>query len=90
MIAVTWCTCSSTGFALQLRADSDEAGSNLLTRFGDSVYLFFVITPPEQTRRSRLDAWPGVGRYRLLTTHWRIVSGLCGHAQCVFTWIHRN
>src|SRR5207237_6648901 len=28
--------------------DSEEAGSNLLTRFGDSVYLFFVITPPEQ------------------------------------------
>ena len=27
--------------------DSDEAGSNLLTRFGQTVYLFFVITPPE-------------------------------------------
>ena len=28
-------------------ADSDEAGSNLLTRFGDSLYLFFMITPPD-------------------------------------------
>src|SRR5258705_10178378 len=27
--------------------DSDEAGRNLLTRFGQTVYLFFVITPPE-------------------------------------------
>ena len=27
--------------------DSDEAGSNLLTRFGHVVYLFFMITPPE-------------------------------------------
>src|ERR1035438_9786511 len=27
--------------------DSDQAGSNLLTRFGQTVYLFFMITPPE-------------------------------------------
>src|SRR5208283_4397863 len=26
--------------------DSEEEGSNLLTRFGQDVYLFFMITPP--------------------------------------------
>ena len=28
---------------------SDVAGSNLLTRFGSLVYLFFLITPPDAT-----------------------------------------
>jgi hypothetical protein len=27
--------------------DSPEAGTNLLTRFGQDVYMFFMITPPE-------------------------------------------
>lgn len=30
-------------------ANSEEAGSNLLTRFGDQVFMFFMITPPDQT-----------------------------------------
>ena len=37
--------------------DSNEAGSNLLTRFGHVVYLFFMITPPDSlvfTNCSRL------------------------------------
>ena len=29
--------------------ESEEAGSNLLTRFGRIVYLFFMITPPDAT-----------------------------------------
>jgi hypothetical protein len=30
-------------------SESDEAGSNLLTRFGHHLYLFFMITPPDAT-----------------------------------------
>jgi hypothetical protein len=29
--------------------DSEQAGSNLLTRFGREVYMFFLITPPHET-----------------------------------------
>jgi hypothetical protein len=29
--------------------DSDEAGSNLLTRFGHQIFMFFMVTPPHET-----------------------------------------
>ena len=38
--------------------DSDEAGSNLLTRFGELVYLFLMITPPELAGRARVASRP--------------------------------
>jgi hypothetical protein len=47
--------------------DSAEAGSNLLTRFGESVYLFFVITPPEQL----------VERYGRVDINATTLEGLC-------------
>ena len=40
--------------------DSGEAGSNLLTRFGQTVYLFFVITPAGDAGGTRLEARPRV------------------------------
>ena len=44
--------------------DSDEAGSNLLTRFGHGVYLFFMITPPESLVERAWKRGLEVGRYK--------------------------
>ena len=50
--------------------DSNEAGSNLLTRFGHTVYLFFMITPPA----SLISSSPGCGartkRCSSPASHW--------------------
>ena len=44
--------------------DSDEAGSNLLTRFGRVVYLFFMVTPPESLVERAWKRGLDVGRYK--------------------------
>ncbi len=44
--------------------DSDEAGSNLLTRFGHDVYLFFMITPPESLVERAWKRGLEIGRYK--------------------------
>jgi hypothetical protein len=44
--------------------DSDEEGSNLLTRFGHTAYLFFVITPPEQLVERAWKRGLEFGRYK--------------------------
>ena len=44
--------------------DSDEAGSNLLTRFGHDVYLFFMITPPEALVERAWKRGLEIGRYK--------------------------
>ena len=71
--------------------DSDEAGSNLLTRFGHTIYLFFMITPPgslvERAWKRGLD----VGRYKAVDdTLAHSVEAYSGMPQLFFTWIQRT
>ncbi|MGZ5572251.1 MAG: hypothetical protein ACXWF6_14100 [Usitatibacter sp.] len=70
--------------------DSDEAGSNLLTRFGQIVYLFFMITPPgslvERAWKRGLD----VGRYKAVDdTLAHAIEAYSGMPQLFFTWVKR-
>jgi hypothetical protein len=44
--------------------DSPEAGSNLLTRFGQQVYMFFMITPPEAIVERAWKRGLEVGRFK--------------------------
>jgi hypothetical protein len=44
--------------------DSQEAGSNLLTRFGREVFMFFMITPPHETVERAWRRGLEVGRYK--------------------------
>ncbi len=70
--------------------DSDEAGSNLLTRFGHVVYLFFLITPPESIVERAWKRGLEVGRYKAvddLLAH--AVEAYSGMPQLFFTWIRR-
>jgi hypothetical protein len=71
-------------------ADSDEAGSNLLTRFGRIVYLFFMITPPESLVERAWKRGLEVGRYKAVDdTLAHGVEAYSGMPQLFFTWIQR-
>jgi len=67
--------------------DSDEPGSNLLTRFGRFAYLFFMITPPHETVERAWRRGLEVGRYKAvddLLAH--NVEAYTGMPELFFTW----
>jgi hypothetical protein len=71
--------------------DSDEAGSNLLTRFGHTVYLFFVITPPEQLVERAWKRGLEFGRYKAVDdTLAHSVEAYTGMPAVFFTWVLRT
>ena len=66
---------------------SDIAGSNLLTRFGNLVYLFFVLTPPHATVERAWLRGLEVGRYKTvddLLAH--NIEAFNGMPEVFFTW----
>jgi hypothetical protein len=70
--------------------DSDEAGSNLLTRFGHTVYLFFLITPPDQLVERAWMRGLEFGRYKAVEdTLAHGVEAYSGMPEVFFTWIRR-
>jgi len=72
-------------------ADSDEAGSNLLTRFGRIIYLFFVITPPGSLVERAWTRGLDVGRYKAVDdTLAHGVEAYSGMPQLFFTWVQRS
>ena len=72
-------------------ADSDEAGSNLLTRFGHSVYLFFMITPPDLLVERAWKRGLEVGRYKAVDdTLAHSVEAYTGMPDVFFTWVRRG
>jgi hypothetical protein len=71
--------------------DSHEAGSNLLTRFGHDVYLFFMITPPESLVERAWFRGLEVGRYKAVDdTLAHCVDAYAGIPELFFTWIRRG
>ena len=71
--------------------DSDEAGSNLLTRFGHTIYLFFMITPPESIVERAWHRGLEVGRFKAvddLLAH--NIEAYAGMPQIFFTWALRS
>lgn len=72
-------------------ADSEEEGSNLLTRFGQTVYLFFVVTPPEALVERAWKRGLEFGRYKAVDdTLSHGVEAYTGMPGVFFTWVHRN
>jgi hypothetical protein len=64
-----------------------EDGGHLLTRFGDTVYMFFMITPPEATIERAWLRGEMVGRYKAvddLLAH--NVEAYCGIPALFFRW----
>lgn len=71
--------------------NSDEAGSNLLTRFGQTVFLFFVITPPESLVERAWKRGLEFGRFKAVgDTLAHSVQAYSGMADLFFTWIRRT
>ena len=71
--------------------DSEEAGSNLLTRFGQMVYLFFVITPPDQLVERAWKRGLEFGRYKAVDdTLAHSVEAYSGIPDVFFTWVRRS
>lgn len=69
---------------------SDEAGSNLLTRFGHTLYLFFMIAPPDATVERSWRRGLDVGRYKAVDdvlAH--NVEAYTGMPELFFTWALR-
>jgi len=67
--------------------DSEEAGSNLLTRFGSLIYMFFMVTPPHETVERSWKRGLEVGRYKAvddLLAH--NIEAYAGMPQLFFTW----
>src|SRR6476659_1885548 len=70
---------------------SDEAGSNLLTRFGHSVYLFFVITPPASLVERAWNRGLEFGRYKAVDdTLAHSIDAYSGIPELFFTWVARH
>ncbi len=70
---------------------SEEAGSNLLTRFGHRVYLFFVITPPASLVERAWNRGLEVGRYKAVDdTLAHSVEAYTGMPELFFTWVERK
>ena len=67
--------------------ESDEPGSNLLTRFGTEVYLFFLVTPPHATVERAWERGLRVGRYKSVDDllHHN-VEAYAGMPELFFTW----
>jgi hypothetical protein len=67
-----------------------EDGSRLLTRFGSDVYMFFMVTPPEETIERAWKRGLQFGRYKavddLLAHNVEAYSGIPG---LFFTWALR-
>jgi hypothetical protein len=71
--------------------DSNEAGSNLLTRFGQIVYLFCLITPPAALVERAWNRGLAVGRYKAVDdTLAHSVEAYSGIPQLFFTWVQRS
>ena len=72
-------------------AHSDEAGSNLLTRFGRVVYLFFMVTHPASLVQRAWNRGEEVGRYKAVDdTLAHAVEAYNGMPELFFTWIQRR
>lgn len=66
---------------------STKGGSNLLTRFGSRVFMFFMITPPHETVERAWERGEQVGRYKAvddLLDH--NVEAFTGISRLFFTW----
>ncbi|MFO1310474.1 MAG: hypothetical protein U1F41_00250 [Burkholderiales bacterium] len=71
--------------------NSEEAGSNLLTRFGQIVYLFFLVTPPAALVERAWNRGLDVGRYKAVDdTIAHAIEAYSGMPELFFTWMRRS
>lgn len=72
-------------------APFQKPGGTLLSRFADTVYLFFMITPPEETVERAWQRGLRTGRYKALDDmlHFNIEANI-GMPQLFFNWVRKT
>ncbi len=69
----------------------DGQGGRLLTRFGDVVYMFFMITPPQETVERAWLRGQQVGRYKAVDDLlYHNIEAFSGMPNLFFTWALRD
>lgn len=70
---------------------NEAQGGRLLTRFGDVVYMFFIITPPEETVERAWLRGQQVGRYKAVDDLlFHNIEAFSGMPDLFFTWALRD
>ncbi len=70
---------------------TEAQGGRLLTRFGDVVYMFFMITPPEETVERAWFRGQQVGRYKAVDDLlYHNIEAFSGMPDLFFTWALRE
>ncbi|MEO0328936.1 MAG: hypothetical protein AAF217_10110, partial [Pseudomonadota bacterium] len=68
-------------------SDRSGSGSNLLSRFGERIFLFFMITPPEETVERAWKRGLSTGRYKAVDDLlYHNVEAYTGMPQLFFSW----
>ncbi len=70
---------------------SQQADSRLLSRFGDTVFMFFIITPPAETVERAWKRGQATGRYKAvddLLDH--NIEAYTGMPQLFFNWVKKD
>ncbi|MEY8831520.1 hypothetical protein AB9K34_24410 [Sedimentitalea sp. XS_ASV28] len=72
-------------------APYQKPGGTLLSRFADTVYLFFMITPPEDTVERAWQRGLKTGRYKALDDmlHFNVEANI-GMPQLFFNWVKKT
>ncbi|WP_424985379.1 hypothetical protein [Microbulbifer sp. S227A] len=72
-------------------APYQKPGGTLLSRFADTVYLFFMITPPQDTVERAWQRGLKTGRYKALDDmlHFNIEANI-GMPQLFFNWVKKT
>jgi hypothetical protein len=70
---------------------SQPADSRLLSRFGDTVFMFFVITPPAETVERAWTRGIETGRYKAVDDLlYHNIEAYTGMPQLFFTWVKKD
>lgn len=71
--------------------ESQPADSRLLSRFGDTVFMFFIITPPAQTVERAWTRGIETGRYKAVDDLlYHNVEAYTGMPQLFFNWVKKD
>jgi hypothetical protein len=69
-------------------SSDQQAESTLLSRFGDTVYLFFIITPPSETVERAWKRGIDTGRYKAVDDLlYHNIEAYTGLPQLFFSWV---
>lgn len=66
----------------------DSDGSKLLSRFGDQIYMFFMVTPPSETVERAWQRGMKTGRYKAVDDLlYHNVEAFTGMPELFFSWV---